>query len=434
MSASHSARATRALRRLGERDPTLAALALWCGHRDGAAGPSAAWSDSATIWYGPAFEALAAHEQEGLAAHHVLHVAFRHAPRAAGMERRFGPSFDAELFNLAADALVNETLLLAGYALPRPAVALTGLLAEALGETTTAEAAVGRWDVEALYLLLRQRPAGDRGRRSATDDGAASDGAAGQKARAYALARGFAKDIERGRSDPDSGRREAVEEAEWRQRVARAFEAGRRAGTGIGALGWRPADLPQARTPWEAVLRALVETAVIQVPRRAPSRPSRRWIAMEAAARATGAPAPAFEPAIARERSAPRLAVCIDASGSVDDAVLALFAAQVAGIGRRTGAEVHVLVFDEAVRAHVRMGGANWEREITGVAFAREGGTSFVAALAEAARLAPAAIVVLTDLDGPFGPPPGRVPVIWAVPEAAPRRTPPFGRVLSLAR
>jgi predicted metal-dependent peptidase len=162
MAGEHSARATRALRKLGELDPAFAALALWCAHRDGETGGPAARTDGATIWYGPAFAALPLHEQVGLAAHHVLHVAFRHAPRAAAMWERFGDGFDAELYNLATDAIVNETLGLAGYALPRPCATLTGLVEAALGERTTPEAAVGRWDAEALYLRLAARPAGGR--------------------------------------------------------------------------------------------------------------------------------------------------------------------------------------------------------------------------------------------------------------------------------
>nr|MBA3326415.1 hypothetical protein [Paracoccaceae bacterium] len=150
----HSTRATRALRALGERDPAFAALALWCRHREGEGAAAAAWTDGATIHYGPGFAALPLHEQVGLAAHQILHVAFRHAPRAAAMWRRFGAGFDDEVFNIATDALVNETLLLAGYALPRPCVTLVGLLHEAFGETLTPEAAVGRADAEALYVLL----------------------------------------------------------------------------------------------------------------------------------------------------------------------------------------------------------------------------------------------------------------------------------------
>ncbi|MEM8741952.1 MAG: VWA-like domain-containing protein [Pseudomonadota bacterium] len=138
-------------------------------------------------------------------------------------------------------------------------------------------------------------------------------------------------------------------------------------------------------------------------------------------------------PAVLRDATVPRIAVCVDCSGSVDDARLALFATQIAGIGRRLSAQIHVLVFDCAVRSHHRMGPGAWETLIRSISFARDGGTDFRPVLEAAGALSPSAIVVLTDLDGPFGPAP-RAPVIWAVPDETPRRPPPFGRVLSLAR
>jgi hypothetical protein len=41
-------------------------------------------------------------------------------------------------------------------------------------------------------------------------------------------------------------------------------------------------------------------------------------------------------------------------------------------------------------------------------------------------------ILILTDLDGRFGPVAPRTRLIWAVPDA-PAKPPPFGRVLELA-
>jgi predicted metal-dependent peptidase len=123
----------------------------------------------------------------------------------------------------------------------------------------------------------------------------------------------------------------------------------------------------------------------------------------------------------------------IDSSGSVTGADLAHFAAQIERIGRRMVAETHVLIFDEEVRAHHRMRGGGWARTLGEWSFARDGGTSFVGMLESAAALAPSAVVVLTDLDGPVGPPPGRAPVIWACP-APPAARPPFGKVLVLDR
>ena len=199
------------------------------------------------------------------------------------------------------------------------------------------------------------------------------------------------------------------------------------AGRGIGVMGHRLADLPETRVPWETVLRRLVTKAVTELPRRSFRRPTGRWLALDAAGQALP-----FEPATARNARAPRVAVGLDSSSSVDETRLALFAAQVAGIARRTGAETHVLVFDETVRERRVMRAGSWDQAVTGMSFSRDGGTDFAPVLAEADRLEPAVIVMLTDLDAPLPDPP-RAPVIWAVPEE-PRRLPPWGRVLSLAR
>ena len=140
MTARHSARATRALQALAEADPAFAALALWIDHRDAESPDDApadtrldgdaqapAWTDGRTIFYGPAFEDLAADVQMGVAAHQILHVALRHPARDRAMRLRLGEEADPRLFNIAADALVNETLVAAGYSVPRPCVLLLPL-------------------------------------------------------------------------------------------------------------------------------------------------------------------------------------------------------------------------------------------------------------------------------------------------------------------
>ena len=447
MTDTHSPRASAALRRLGEDDPALGALALWCGPRDAdgedAPEPGAlAWTDGRTIWYAPGFADLPAHEQVGLAAHQVLHVALRHPARARALGARLG--LGEALFNIAADAIVNETLTQAGHALPRPAVLLTPLLAETLGREQAA--ALAKWDAEALTLALaRDGGGGRRGRPGKAGDGQGGDGQGGRgtgadgmtgRAMAHAAGRGFRRDLQA--TGEGDGRRpgtdaEAEAAVEWQGRLARALAAGRAAGRGIGALQTPLADIPRSDLPWEVVLRGLVTRAVLHRPAPSFQRPTRRWIAGEADARARGRPVPAFEPGLAPVSGAPRLAVAVDCSTSIDDARLALFAGQIAGIGRRCGAEVHVLPFDTAVLGSRQMRGAAWEDEIRSLPLARGGGTDFGPVMAAAAGLAPSAIVGLTDLDGPFGPPPGRVPVIWAVPDDPPA-LPPFGRVISLAR
>ncbi|ARE40088.1 hypothetical protein RGUI_1947 [Rhodovulum sp. P5] len=180
----HSARATRALQKLAEQDPAFAGLALWCTHLDSDVQDGPAWTDGKAIYYGPTYEGLSLPEQMGLAAHHILHIAFRHAPRSRAMFVRFGNRFDQDIFNLATDAIVNETLLLSGHILPRPLVRLTGLLKATTREEMKGEEAVTKYDAERLYILLMQ----DGGARQGAKGGRAAIAAAAPRARVAAAA------------------------------------------------------------------------------------------------------------------------------------------------------------------------------------------------------------------------------------------------------
>ncbi len=442
MTARHSARATRALQALAEADPAFAALALWIDHRDAERPEDApadtrldgdaqapAWTDGRTIFYGPGFAALPADVQMGVAAHQILHVALRHPARDRAMRLRLGDEADPRLFNIAADALVNETLIAAGYSVPRPCVTLLPLHAFLLRDEAPTASALAKWDAETLTLALKEIVA--RGRTAAPGAGDAphsSDAAIEKMARKAA----FAPDIEAREADPGGAAQAAEDDAEWQQRLSRALEEGRLAGRGIGALGLHLADIPRSEVPWERHLRSLVARALLPEPRQVWSRPARVWAAMEDAARRSGAPAPVYQPGHARARAIPRIAVGIDSSSSIDTARLRLFLGQVAGIARRSGAEVHALVFDDQVRSVQVLPRAAPEEALKRLDLSREGGTSFDGLFAEAGRLEPAILIVLTDLDAPVPPAPRGVPVLWAVP-APPAKAPPHGRVVDLS-
>lgn len=405
----HSTRARPALRALAESDPALAALSLWCSHRDGAR--TATTGDRIT--YGPEFAALPIHEQIGLAGHHILHAALRHSAREAVLAERLGDDFDADRFNLAADALVNEAILAGDHALPRPAVTLTGLL-DAVRGVEAGSAPLADWDVERLYFAL----------------GAGSQGAEGREkdAEAYAQTQEFAADLEPQAGRPDSAA-EVEDAARWRQHLSRAMDAGRSAGRGVGRIGHCLADLPQPRIPWERTLRRLLTAAVMQAPQVVPTRPARRWIASTAQAYAVGTPEPGFEPGRRAQSEVPRIVVAVDASSSISDAVLGLFWSEVMGIARRTRAELHLRVFDDAIRYSDRIDPA--QTRVPMPELPRGGGTAFAPVIADACALQAAAIVILTDLEGDAGPPPSGLRVIWAV--AAPHiADAPFGHLLDL--
>lgn len=413
MTSAHSTRAGPALRALAEADPALAALSLWCAHRDGAATRTA----GSTISYGPGFAARPLHEQIGLTAHHVLHVALRHSARLAALESRLGGAFRPEVYQLAADALINEALLLGDHALPRPAVTLTGLLKATRGEDVSPQTALAAWDVDRLYFALMQDGTG--GRR---EDQAGS-------ARSYAAQQGFEGDLDP--EDGPQGAEEGVQDAaRWRQHLSRAMATGREAGRGLGRIGHLLGDLPEPRTPWEILLRRLLTGAVTQAPRPSPHRPARRWIAGLAEAERRGGPTPGYQPGLQPLSDVPRIAVALDASGSIDDARLGLFWSEVTGIARRMRAEIHLMIFDEAIRHRARLDPAETRPKLPEMP--RDGGTDFAPVLREAQSLRASALVILTDLDADPGAPPRGLRVFWAVPDAGTLRA-PYGQVIDLS-
>ena len=428
---AHSDRARPALVRLASDDPALGALALWCAHRDSMDGPPAR-THGTTIFYGPGFDELAWHEQVGLAAHHVLHVALRHGPRMGAMAARLGAGFDETLYGIAADALINDALLAAQYALPRPALTLRDLLENALGQPYTADS-LAEWDVDRLYLRLIDPGDGKRKRKGKRPKGQGGDTpTAADLAQTVAKRAGFTLDL--ARANPDADSPDAADQAAlWRQHLTRALEGGRAAGRGIGLIGHRLADIPQPRTPWEHVLRRLLTRALLPGLTQTYRRPARDWIAAEALARSSDAPTPGFRPGTRRTTDVPRIALAIDASGSVENHLLHRFLSEVAGVARRVAAEIYLIAFDDGVRWQIRLDPARWQTQITTLDWPRGGGTDFAPPLAAARAIDASVCVVLTDLDGPFGPAPRLMPVIWGLRDDA-ALVPPFGYVLSLAR
>ena len=395
-------RAARALAHLGEVDPALAVLALWCRHRDG---PGATRTDGEIISYGPGFDRLGLAEQVGTVAHHVLHVALRHSARAAALAERLGDRFDGAVYGLAADGVVNETLALAGHALPRPAVMLMDLLDQAGKPAASPVQALADWDTDRLAMFLHADP-----KRL-------------EKLRDWGIDQGFAQDVGLGEPD-DTGKTQKT--ANWRNRILRALEAGRKTGAGIGRLGGILADIAPAETPWEVVLRGLIARAVTDRPQVSHRRPSHQWVAMAGQALAMGGPAPVYQPGRARMSARPRVVIGLDTSSSIDPQTLALFVAEAEAITRRSGAEAHLLAFDEAVFLDTRLDPGNWTA-LRAPEFRTGGGTDFTDLFTRAAARAPSILVVLTDLDAPLPDRP-RFPVIWAVPRGV--EMPAYGRML----
>ena len=406
MSGPHSQRARAALAQMGDADPAIAALALWCGHRDHEAETE---TNGDTILYGPSFTQLSLPEQIGLAAHHVLHVALRHSARQAEMATRLGRGFKPRLYTLAADAIVNEALLAGGHALPRPAVRAKELIDLLPGLDTLAPNILADWDTDRLYHALAAPMDGDPSRLDPRLDD-------------YMMKRRFAPDL------TSKGRFETQSDL-WATRVDQALELGRSAGIGIGPSLIRFGDLPQATIAWELRLRRLLLKAASDVPRQSSKRPAARWIAQESLARRAATPPPAFQPGLSRDVQRPRIVVALDTSSSVTDSQLDLFAAEALGIQRRSDAELHLIGFDTEIHSQTRL---DRPEALTRLDLRRGGGTDFGPVFALCQRLAPSLLVVLTDLDAPVPAQPSHA-VVWTVPTPV-VRPPSFGTVLVMDR
>ncbi len=417
-----------------EYAPATGGLALWMRHMDVGADWRAdetaapAFTDGRTVYYRPAFADLPLAEQTAWVAHEVLHVALRHAQRYLELHARLGDA-DVELFNICADAIVNSTLAhLAWLTLPANAVRLEQLLVRTLAIEQPAEQALLAWDVERLYRAVDDRrpmlgrPSGAK-RRAADARGAHREGDGPRAAHTREL--GAAADADLLPDADTQGPPEAEAEAarEWSERLLRAH-AGDGPHSMLRAL---IADLPRTRTPWEQVLRTRLARGLAQQPGVSWSRPSRSYIANQGRGGA-GRRMP-WEPGRAASRAAPRLAVIVDVSGSIEDGLMERFAREVESITRRMESRLVVVIGDDQVRRVAEFGPG--ESDLASTPFEGGGGTDFTPLLEEADRHLPDIGVVLTDLDGParFRP---RWPVIWAVPEAHAAAVEPFGRKVVL--
>jgi predicted metal-dependent peptidase len=446
-------RGTRAIQRMVEFAPSTGGLALWVRHQDlpadAPADAPAAVTDGLTVFYGATFNQLPLPEQTGLVAHEVLHIALRHPQRFVELQRTLG-DVDLELFNICADAIVNSTLAhLSWLRLPGNAVKLEQILGKALGRVQEVEAALLEWDVERLYRAIDDRNqddqngrqksgsksksgsqsdnSGDGGReqaQSAAEQQSATQSDGAKSAQVRQLGAGGLRDLVPNPEAQSAPEHEAEQAREWSERIMRGH-AGDGAFSMLRAL---IADLPHSRTPWSHVLRVQLARGLAKKPALSWSRPTRSYIANQG--RSGGHRMP-FEPGFSPTKNEPRLALIVDVSGSIDDALMGRFAREIETITRRQEAGLVLIIGDDKVR-QVAFYEPGRRFDLSEIEFSGRGGTDFTPLLTEADRHRPDIAVVLTDLDGPANFKP-RWPVIWAVPEEYASAPEPFGRKLTLA-
>ncbi|HEU4322056.1 MAG TPA: VWA-like domain-containing protein [Roseiflexaceae bacterium] len=369
-----------ALLRICARNAFFGALVLFARFKSSAHIPTAA-TDGRDVFINTAyFGRLETAEQEGVLLHEVLHAALLHVPRRAGR--------DPQLWNVAADIVVNGMVTAAGYRLPQGA--LRDPRREDLG-------------VEEVYelLLQEQPPAPDPAWNDLLGQ-APADAASGE-----------------GESEQDAaglpGSQRAALERYWRQARQQAQNAAtQQHGLLPAGLAREFGMLDPSRLDWRSLLwRHLVRSPVDF------SGFDRRFVGQ-------GLYLDALDGEILR------VAVAVDTSGSVGQEELDMFLSEVRGILR--------------VYPHLRCDLYYADTELHGPhrlsphrappAPVGGGGTDFRPFLERlGGRQRPAVAVYLTDGYGEFPTQPPPCPLLWVVtPGGLAEDAFPFGQAVRLGK
>jgi hypothetical protein len=397
-----------------EAMPGLGGVALWVKFLDSDESELIARTDGVHVEAGPRYEKFDDVERRFIVLHELLHVALAHPAREREMERRT-EDFDARLYNIACDAIINAALDgVRGARAPDIAVTLEDLLTPLgqWGKDDRPAEVVRLYSSEALYHLLAKN-------RSRIDFRALSSGAGfsgkdlAQSLRVPAMGSS--------ESDVDNSTEETIRA--WGSRLKMA------SGSLAGIFNRLVRELPRVKTPWERILRDFLFRHARRKRMPDPSRPTRRWLVLESDLRQREGVDLPFERATSAARTG-RIALAVDTSGSIDESLLRRFAAEIAAVLQQTEPLLRLIVCDADVHQVYDFSGREGAKKLRGFKFRGGGGTDFRPAIAEAAKWKPDLLIYLTDLQGDAGDEPA-FPVLWAVPEG--KAEAPWGKIVELS-
>lgn len=433
-----------------EHQPGLASLALWCRFADADA-DEIAYTDGSIVYAGAKYLEFDAKKRRFICLHEILHVALCHPRRAAELERR-DLDFNHELLNVAADAIINSSLEnMTALETPPDAWTLTKIwqvldehitekekAANAANSSASHQASnvitlhlsygkqsqskkianltwgeftnAGRWSCEELYYFLKAQAQTRANFLVCLIAAYRKDALGGDLRNA-----GGAIDANAHKLKPDS-RRAAEgktfeadaggEKREWQQRLSLLR------GTLPELFQRLAGELPKIETPWEQILRSIVQTVFQEASVNDYSRPNRRWLAMERDYAASAGVNLPLSPNLKKKRGT-RLAVALDTSGSIDESLLGRFLAEIAALCQFNQRNLILLIGDAKLHGAVEIDWRDAAAELARTKYTGGGGTDFRPLIKVAAEYEPDALVYLTDLFGEAGDEPD-FPVIWA--------------------
>jgi predicted metal-dependent peptidase len=341
-------------------------------------------TDGKAIYYSEAFiDQQTLRQVEGLLAHEVGHCFLHHSTRRDWR--------DKDIWNQAADAVLNPILKEAQFELPEGAINIP----DAADKST-----------EQLYAILekqaQKQPKGGGGKGPGGGKGGQPPPGKGQQP-------GSVFDSN------DSAAERSHQEQEWNVAVQQAAQAAKQAGNLPGSLERFIEQMKEPKIDWVTVLRMFFEESVPKDYRWFP--PASRYVANGD-----------FLPSILKEGYG-ELVLAIDTSGSISQDQLAQFMGEINHIiGEIKPSTTHVLYCDTEVGRHETF----TEGEEVVLQAVGGGGTAFspVFKYCKKHGITPKALIYMTDLQcSDYGEEP-EFPTMWVTED--PSLTAPWGEVLRM--
>jgi predicted metal-dependent peptidase len=418
--------------------PGLASLALWCNFAD-TDEDAIAFTDGQTIYAGIGYENFSEKERRFICLHEILHVALQHPNRFLALKKQ-DCGFNPQLLNLIADAVINKALEnLTGLTTPTGAWTLERIWSaleksedenqpdnsnaqsvapsyysfgaasqsRKIGNLTKAEFTLaGRWSCEELYYFLKARAQKSDFLFSLLISEYEKDSLCGDLRGSNGMIGGELKNGQELFTGASVSNNKTNENDDWRQRLMLIRGI-------IPELFQRlVGEIPQSETPWEQILRSLVQTAFQEETVKNYSRPSRRWLALENEYPKRAGVCLPFSPDATKKRGS-RLAVALDTSGSINKELLGRFLAEISALCELNQRNLVLIIGDAEVHQIAEIDWRDAGRELACLRYTGGGGTDFRPLIEAAAEFAPDALIYLTDLFGVSGDAP-YFPVIWA--------------------
>lgn len=390
--------------------PFFGALALRLELKEDASIPSTLATDGTHLFYNPTFDWQGLGKLDKWSdaqlltgiVHEIAHCVLKHPFRAGSRTALVHtPMGVMPLWTLAIEHPTNDLVQNAGHTLPKAAVF---------------DKKYQGWCAERVYDdLLDQAKQNGPPKGCGCSQGQQSQGD-GQGHAGHLPEGTGGQCVKPAPTGKDGGVKGATEQ-EWNQAIRQAAQVAKQRGLLSNGLEALIEDIVEPKLDWRSLLREFVQTSMDRTDYQW-TRPNRAYSYYDVVL-----------PGLHGE-SAPAFAVAIDTSGSVSDAELALFSAEIASIAEDVKPfELYIIHCDAAVHK-VETFYRGDEVRIT--KFAGRGGTSFKPPFerVQADRLDIAALIYLTDLEGDFPDAP-EYPTLW-VSTGDKKAVAPFGQTVRL--